>query len=131
MVLALALVATDLGGCGIGRQSRSEQRRAAIANLSVGMSRQQVLSLMGKPQGREIRGRAEFLLYETNPRARSPSERFTQIAIVDNRVVGWERNDADPASESQVGAGAPAAEIGPSGRAVERGPRNSGQIPER
>lgn len=98
-ILALVLVATELAGCGIGRQSRSERRQAALASLSVGMSREQVLSLMGKPRGREIRGQAEFLIYVTNPRAQNPSERYTQIAIVDGRVVGWDQRQAEPATE--------------------------------
>jgi outer membrane protein assembly factor BamE (lipoprotein component of BamABCDE complex) len=73
--------------------------------LQVGMSRQQMLSLMGNPYRREVYGDDEFLIYETNHWAGiDSSERFTPVHLKNGKVMGWGRNYYDDAIRSKVEA---------------------------
>jgi outer membrane protein assembly factor BamE (lipoprotein component of BamABCDE complex) len=67
--------------------------------VQIGMSRDEVVALMGQPQKRETYGKTEFLIYQTN----EPGN-FTPIGIVDGKVVGWGRNYYDNAVYSNVKA---------------------------
>ena len=77
-------------------------------HLQVGMDRDSVLSLMGKPYSREAYGDdTEFLFYETNHWASDERKRLIPILIQDGKVVGWgQRYYNDPvAQKGKTGGG--------------------------
>jgi hypothetical protein len=97
-VFILFAVALATTGCGVLNAIQARSNNANLMKLEVGMSRNQVLQLMGQPDKREAYGNSEFLIYRT------PSDFFTPIAIVDGKVVGWGRNYYDNAIRSKIEA---------------------------
>ncbi|MGI9382706.1 MAG: hypothetical protein ACR2PO_06090 [Methyloligellaceae bacterium] len=88
--LLVLCVASSTAGCGeVVRQVESMQQSSTAKTLTVGMSRDDLISLMGQPKKRENYGRTEFLIYETNYLAFTDSGRFTPIAVVNGKVIGW------------------------------------------
>jgi len=99
VVAALLVFASSALGCE-GWQSGSHTR--ALMKVQVGMSRDEVIALMGQPQKREAYGKTEFLIYRTDFAGTGEAENFTPIAIADGKVVGWGRNYYDNAVYSKV-----------------------------
>ena len=97
LVILMALLVA-LAGCGIARQVESRATRERLIQLQVGMDRESVLSLMGKPYTREAYGDdTEFLFYETNHWANDERGRLIPILIQDGKVAGWgQRYYSDP-----------------------------------
>lgn len=88
--LLVLLLVSSAAGCGeVVRQVESMQQGATAKTLSVGMSREDLISLMGEPKKRENYGKTEFLIYETNYLAFTDTGRFTPIALVNDKVTGW------------------------------------------
>jgi hypothetical protein len=101
-LVAAAIVGLLLAGCGyvVG-----EANRTKLNSVQVGMSRDELLAIMGAPSKREAYGRTEFLMYRTpltNPVGINEQDFFTPVAIVDGRVVGWGRNYYDNAMKADV-----------------------------
>lgn len=88
MAITICL-ALAIGACGIARQVESGRTKKQLLHLQVGMDRDAVLLLMGKPDVREAYGDAEFLFYETNHWANEEHRRYTPILLKDGKVVGW------------------------------------------
>ena len=88
LAMLLGLMMT-VSGCGIARQMDSGTTREKLLHLQVGMDRDAVLSLMGKPYTREAYGDTEYLFYETNHWANDEYKRLTPIQLKDGKVVGW------------------------------------------
>ena len=86
MVISLTIT---VSGCGIARQVESSRARDKLAHLQVGMDRDAVLSLMGKPFTREAYGDTEYLFYETNHWANAEYKRYTPILMKNGKVAGW------------------------------------------
>lgn len=63
--------------------------------LQVGMTRDQVIGTMGKPQIRETYGKTEFLIYRTDFPVSTGKADFTPVAIVNGKVTGWGRDFYD------------------------------------
>lgn len=90
-----------LVGCG-------PSNREKLNLLEVGMTKVQVLDIMGQPYQREAEGSNEWLLYETgnanplstafgtaagkDPISRDDSENLTPLLIENGKLVGWGRN---------------------------------------
>jgi hypothetical protein len=100
-----------LAGCGVigfvndfqvGWDSAKNTRN--ILKLQVGMSRDEVMAIMGRPDKREAYGKTEFLIYRTDFQYGAEKGDFTPIAFVDGRVTGWGRNYYDDALRSRVDA---------------------------
>jgi outer membrane protein assembly factor BamE (lipoprotein component of BamABCDE complex) len=74
-----------------------EPTRADVSNVAVGMTQNQVLSILGQPQKRESYGPTEFLFYTSSFGADIP------IAIVDGKVtsIGRAAYDIVVRSKSQ------------------------------
>ena len=67
--------------------------RGNLNKLEVGMSKEQVTTIMGKPYQREVSGEREYWLYETERRARYyTNEYLTPIVFEGGKLVGWGRN---------------------------------------
>jgi hypothetical protein len=74
--------------------------------LHVGMSREEVISTMGKPQIRESYGKTEFLIYRTDFPASSGTADFTPVAVMNGKVTGWGRDYYDETRNKRVQASA-------------------------
>jgi outer membrane protein assembly factor BamE (lipoprotein component of BamABCDE complex) len=87
---------SQLVGCASG--GGSEAARADVSNIAVGMTQNQVLSILGQPQKRETYGPTEFLFYRSNYGADVP------IAIVEGKVtsIGRAAYDIVVRSKSQA-----------------------------
>jgi outer membrane protein assembly factor BamE (lipoprotein component of BamABCDE complex) len=72
--------------------------------LQVGMSRIEVMAIMGQPQRREAYEKVEFLIYRTDWAGTTESQNFTPVAIVNDKVVGWGRNYYDQTTRSKIEA---------------------------
>jgi major membrane immunogen (membrane-anchored lipoprotein) len=70
--------------------------------LQVGMSRDEVIATMGKPQIRESYGKTEFLIYRTDFPASSGTADFTPVAIMNGKVTGWGRDFYDETRKKRV-----------------------------
>jgi Protein of unknown function (DUF3192) len=74
--------------------------------LQVGMTRDEVIATMGKPQIREAYGRTEFLIYRTDFPVSTGKADFTPIGIVNGKVTGWGRDFYDETRRKRVEANA-------------------------
>jgi hypothetical protein len=72
--------------------------------LHVGMTRDDVIATMGKPQIREAYGKTEFLIYRTDFPVGTQTVDFTPVALVNARVTGWGRNIYDEARRKRAEA---------------------------
>ena len=100
VVATLIMFASGTFGCqGFVDGSQSASYTKALMKVQIGMSRDEVVALMGQPQKREAYGKTEFLIYRT-----SEAGNFAPIGIVDGKVVGWGRNYYDNAVYSNVKA---------------------------
>lgn len=106
--LILLFVAVVLVGCGVARQSVQKGEvngnKVNLAKLSLGMTKSQVLEIMGlagKIEAYQTKtgGSMEFLIYRTvftNKNDRDTSDKYwTPICLIDGKVVGWGRNFYD------------------------------------
>lgn len=88
LVVVSVLNCAALMGCGVAQQVESRQINSATMRLEIGMTKEQVLSLMGIPDRREAYGPTEYLIFRTDAWAASEPLRFTPVALVDGKVVG-------------------------------------------
>lgn len=99
LIRNIIVVASLLAGCSdmqYGVNSINALR------LQVGMSRDEVIATMGKPQVRESYGKTEFLIYRTDFPPTSEAADFTPVAIVNGQVTGWGRDIYDETRKKRV-----------------------------
>jgi hypothetical protein len=82
----------------------ANRNNEALLSLQVGMTREEVISLMGQPAKREAYGSTEYLIYKTNTTGQSERADFTPIAITNGKVAGWGRNYYDSSLKSKIEA---------------------------
>ena len=75
-----------------GCTNPSSMQAARLDSVRPGMTRDEVLEIMGPPQRQEIHGSTEFLIYSTDGRSTTALLDFIPIAIVDGRVTGTGRS---------------------------------------
>ena len=63
-----------------------------LDSIRAGMTREEVLDILGPPQRQETHGSTEFLIYSTDGTSSTVLLDFTPIAIVDGRVTGKGRS---------------------------------------
>lgn len=101
-VAACLMLAVGLPGCSeASRQVESMKLKRAAEALRVGMSREELVALLGQPAKREDYGSTHFYMYETNHLSFSETGRFTPVAVVQGRVAGWGRDLYDATVEQQ------------------------------
>ena len=81
----LALV--QAGGC--GSMYLSPAASQALANVKVGMTREEVVRQLGPPHGQETVGNTQLLTYNADWTVENTAGSFSPIAIVDDRVAGF------------------------------------------
>jgi|ERR1700675_568542 hypothetical protein len=82
--------------------NQGNERVEKVMKLQTDMSRDQVLSIMGEPQRREVHGNVEFLIYRTDT-SEEEGWNFTPVGLVDGRVAGWGRVYYEAAKGSRIG----------------------------
>ena len=83
-----------------GCSSEESIRGKSLMKLQIGMSKEEVLSIMGKPQRQETHGDSEILFYTTGSAA-DMQEDTTPLTIIGGRLVGWGRLDYERALRSE------------------------------
>ena len=85
--VVISMVCIFLSGCYV------QNIRDNLNKLEVGMTKAQVLEIMGKPYRREAQGQNEWLLYVTAMyRGRPESYWLTPLLIEDGKLIGWGKN---------------------------------------
>jgi hypothetical protein len=100
VVTTLMILMPSLAACGLAVM---QSNKSHLMNIQVGMSREELLAIMGTPGKREAYGRTEFLMYKTDV-GNSDQEIYTPIALVDGKVAGWGRNYYDNAIRTKIEA---------------------------
>src|SRR5262245_54786362 len=99
MRIAVSVLAVWLAGCGMVQQAQVSNTRSSLSRLEVGMTKAEVIAIMGEPRSREAQGNTEFLISRTeltfNDRRDYADSSFTPVVIVNGRVAGWARNFYD------------------------------------
>jgi hypothetical protein len=97
----IVVVVSLLAGCA---QWQSSVNAFNTIRLQVGMTRDDVIATMGKPQIREAYGRTEFLIYRTDLPVSAGSADFTPVALVAGKVTGWGRDLYDQTRRKRADA---------------------------
>jgi hypothetical protein len=79
---------------------------AGLSQIRTGMTRQEVLAILGPPQRQETYAATEFLIYSSDGTSNTALLNFTPVAIVDGRVTGTSRVLYDAVVQASRG-GAP------------------------
>jgi outer membrane protein assembly factor BamE (lipoprotein component of BamABCDE complex) len=68
--------------------------RSNLNKLEVGMSKEQVTKIMGKPYQREVYGEEEYWFYETEKKEeyKAQNQYLTPVVFNNDKLVGWGRN---------------------------------------
>jgi SmpA/OmlA family protein len=90
------LVMSEGTGCA---ETNSNSAGARLMDVEVGMTQNQVVSILGEPERRETYGGTEFLIY---PASSSSPQNFMPIAVVGGRVTGIGRNVYDNVVRSKT-----------------------------
>ena len=95
----LLLMAVVLVGCGTPAGYDVHTNNANMAKLSIGMTKEQILDVMGAAARTESYksksgGVMEYLFYRTNIPLK-PDSSWTPICIIDGKLEGWGRNFYD------------------------------------
>jgi hypothetical protein len=105
--LAVTLMAAFLAcGCGYVQDIQIADTRSNLGKLAIGMTRDQVVAIMGEPLSRETFGGSEYLLYRTEPRLNyySSDSELTPVALLNSRVIGWGKAYLDNIAKSRAEA---------------------------
>jgi hypothetical protein len=97
----IVVVVSLLAGCA---QWQSGVNAFNTMRLQVGMTRDDVIATMGKPQIREAYGRTEFLIYRTDLPVSNGNADFTPVALVGGKVTGWGRDLYDQTRRKRADA---------------------------
>jgi len=81
------LLSVIQGGCA----NTANMQVARLDSMRPGMTREEVLEILGLPQRQETYGSTEFWIYSSDGTSTTALLDFTPIAIVDGRVTGTGR----------------------------------------
>ena len=100
-IMIMSFICLLVVGCHRGI-SRYNLNRDNLNKLEVGMSKEQVATIMGKPYQREAYGEKEYWFYETEGKAelgpygvlrdKDPSQYLTPVVFENSKLAGWGRN---------------------------------------
>ena len=87
MLLLFLVPLPVLGGCA----NPTGMQAGRLDGVRAGMTREELLQLLGAPQRQEAYGATEFWIYSTDGTSTTALLDFTPVAIVDGRVTGTGR----------------------------------------
>lgn len=92
-IVLAALATTGCSGGYFSPQARhlTPQQSATLTAVKIGMTRDEVIQLLGSPHRQEIIGKTELLTYRPCVREHAAAY-FSPVGIVDGRVVGFGPN---------------------------------------
>jgi len=99
--IAVVVAASVVASC---TQLQSGVNAFNTIRLHVGMTRDEVISTMGKPQIREAYGKTEFLIYRTDLPVPAGNADFTPVALMNGKVTSWGRKPYDEARRKRAEA---------------------------
>jgi SmpA/OmlA family protein len=79
---------------------------AKLDDVRAGMTREEVLAILGSPQRHETYGSTQFMIYSTDGTSNTALLDFTPIAVVDGRVTGTGRRLYDAVVQAHTKDGA-------------------------
>ncbi len=86
-IVIFLILSLFLSGCVVSRNVEN------LNKLEIGMTKDQVLSIMGKPQLREADAEMEWWSYQTRlPMYELKDSDLTPVAFEDGKVIGWGKN---------------------------------------
>lgn len=99
-LICIAVLAMLVSGCGVAKYAVTSNTRSRLNELQIGMTTEQVKSIMGNPYKREAYQGVEYWLYQTEMHcdpiygleARKTDEDLTPVAFINGKVDGWGRN---------------------------------------
>ena len=86
-MIVISILTVILNGCYAWDTNRDN-----LNKLEVGMTKDKVLEIMGKPYRREAQGQNEWLLYPTEYPVGQESDYLTPLFFEDGKLVGWGKN---------------------------------------
>ena len=86
-MIVISILTVILNGCYAWDTNRDN-----LNKLEVGMTKDKVLEIMGKPYRREAQGQNEWLLYPTEYPIGQESDYLTPLFFEDGKLVGWGKN---------------------------------------
>ncbi|TAH33128.1 MAG: DUF3192 domain-containing protein [Alphaproteobacteria bacterium] len=98
------VVLLTLTACGVAAKNRSDDVRAKLNELEIGMTKEQVLRVMGKPYKRELYGKSEYFIYETDHWATVDQDKYTPIYLENGKVRGWGSSYYDNSIKQKIDA---------------------------
>ena len=93
----LVVIALSLGGCALTKDLEAHKNRDRLGTLSLGMTQEQVLQIMGKPWKTEAfmkNERAHAVLYYVTqriPDGATTDDEMTPVVFGDGILIGWGR----------------------------------------
>lgn len=96
LAAALFFALCVLPGCGGPTPQQVAVNNAITAKLSVGMTKNEVGMLLGKPKNVEAYGEMEVLLYDEG------KPWLTQVALINGKVVAWGDRLYDKTYRSEI-----------------------------
>jgi outer membrane protein assembly factor BamE (lipoprotein component of BamABCDE complex) len=88
----LCMIFTALSnGCGPMKGFNAAANRDKIQNISVGMTKEQVKQIVGKPYKTEVYGTNEvwFYITEWKPDGRTTNDEMTPLVFDKGSLIGW------------------------------------------
>ena len=91
ILLALAMALCGMAGCGITTGLQAQKNRNNMLKLSTGMSKDELLSVMGKPYQTENYGQFDIWSYRTDMMRNfeTTEDDLTPIVFEDGNLIGW------------------------------------------
>ena len=88
-IIIFLMIGLFLVGC-----TEWDRNREHLNNIDTGMSKDQVLQIMGKPYRREAQGQTEWWLYRTEFKNydSAESDYITPLVFENNKLIGWGKN---------------------------------------
>lgn len=90
-IIILLILAISVCGCGFSKALIAPANRYNLSSLQVGMTKDQVISTMGRPYKKEAHEDKEYFFYVTEwiPFSEEEAEELTPLVFENNKLVGW------------------------------------------
>lgn len=90
-ITLLLILCMFVSGCGITKSYTAATNRNKLYRLEVGMTKEEVIKIMGRPYRKEVYKGVEYLSYLTEWQP-GYGDDVTTLAFKGNELKGWGRN---------------------------------------